>query len=167
MRFNDAVMGAFLLVLSVLLMVHVSIGWSWLVATDFSGFPRALPGKPGPALFPFTLGILLFVSAATMIYNGLRQHRPALEVLAWLRRPASVLNALGVVVAVLVYVLFAEAIGFLPLAAAMLFLLMKQLQVRTTTALLVSVACALVIHTFFVKLLLVPLPWGVLEPIAW
>lgn len=167
MRFNDTVIGAFLLVLSVLLMVHVSLGWSWLVATDFSGFPRAMPGKPGPALFPFTLGILLFVTSVVLILHGLRERRPAVEVRAWLRRPASVLNALGVVAAVVVYVLFAETVGFLPLVAVLLFLLMKLLEVRTLTALWVSVACALFIHTFFVKFLLVPLPWGVLEPIAW
>jgi putative tricarboxylic transport membrane protein len=167
MKLNDAVIGAVLLVFAVTLMIHVSIGWSWLVTTDFSGFPRAAPGKPGPALFPFSLGILFFISGAILLARGLRARGALLEWQEWTRRPGSKANAIAVVVVVLAYQFLSEWIGFLPVAVVGLFLLMRLLRVRATVALVVSVACALFIHTLFVKFLLVPLPWGLLEPIAW
>ena len=167
MKFNDAVIGAVLLLFSIALMLHVSIGWDWLVHDGFTGFPRAAPGKPGPALFPFTLGILFLACSLILLARGLRSHVPRLDVQAWMKDPARLINWLAVVAAILVYQWVSEWLGFLPMAVAVLIALMKLLGVRTRTALLTSVVAALFIHTLFVKILLVPLPWGLLDPIAW
>jgi putative tricarboxylic transport membrane protein len=48
-----------------------------------------------------------------------------------------------------------------------LFVLMTALRVPPGRALVLSVALTLLIHYGFYKLLKVPLPWGVLQPIAW
>jgi putative tricarboxylic transport membrane protein len=72
-----------------------------------------------------------------------------------------------VVAAILAYQWLSEWLGFLPVAVALLVALMKLLGVSTRAALLTSVLAALFIHTLFVKFLLVPLPWGLLDPIAW
>lgn len=167
MRFNDAVIGAGLLVFSVLLMMHVSLGWSWLVDTDFQGFPRAVPGRPGPALFPFTLGILFGICGTILLIRGLKTETIWLEFGNWTKDRIAVLRGLGIISAILVYIFLDETIGFLPLALLIMFLLMKQLGVKTLTAALTSVATSVLIHSFFVKFLLVPLPWGLLAPIAW
>jgi len=167
MKFNDAVIGAVLFVLSILLMLHVSVGWDWLVHNGFTGFPRAAPGRPGPALFPFVLGVLTWVCSVILLARGLRAHQPRVELQAWITDPARLINWLAVVAAIVVYQWVSEFIGFLPVAVVTLFLLMKLLDVRNRTALLTSVLAALFIHTLFVKFLLVPLPWGLLDPIAW
>jgi putative tricarboxylic transport membrane protein len=167
MKFNDAVIGAVLFVFSITLMLHVSIGWDWLVYTGFTGFPRAAPGKPGPALFPFTLGILFLICSLILLVRGLREHAPRLVVQPWFTDPARLMNWLAVVAAIFAYLWLSEWIGFLPMAVAVLVALMKLLGVPTRTALWSSVLAALFIHTLFVKFLLVPLPWGLLEPIAW
>jgi putative tricarboxylic transport membrane protein len=39
--------------------------------------------------------------------------------------------------------------------------------VRVVPAIVVALVATLVIHTRFYKLLRVPLPWGVLEPVLW
>lgn len=167
MKFNDAVIGAVLVVFSIALMLHVSIGWDWLVHNGFTGFPRAEPGRPGPALFPFTLGILFSICAIILIVRGLRSDFPWAQAQQWMRERRSVINWLAIVVGVLFYQYLSDPVGFLPVAIVLMFVLMKLLRVRTTTALLTSVACAFGIHFLFAKMLLVPLPWGLLEPIAW
>ena len=167
MKFSDTVIGAVLFVGSILLMLHVSVGWDWLVHNGFTGFPRAQPGKPGPALFPFILGFLAWVCSVILLARGLRARRPRFEVQAWLRDPLRLLNWLAVVGAVVAYQWIADFLGFLPVAVATLFLLMLLLGVRARVAVVTSVLAALFIHTLFVKILLVPLPWGLLDPIAW
>jgi putative tricarboxylic transport membrane protein len=167
MKVNDAVIGAAVLLLAVVMMLHVSIGWDWVFHTGFSGFPRAQPGKPGPALFPFTLGILFAVCGLILLLRGRRAAEPWLVVQDWARDRTRLLRWAGVVGSILAYQWLSDVIGFLPLAILLTFLLMLQLRVSWLTALLSAVACALVIHTLFVKVLLVPLPWGLLEPIAW
>jgi len=167
MRVNDAVTGFLLLLFSILVMVHVSIGWSWLVETEFSGFPRAVPGKPGPALFPFILGFLFAICALILIVRGLKSKAAWVILSEWPRSPAKVFNWVAILTVVISYQFLDEWIGFLPLAVVLLFFLMKILQVRTVTALLASAGTSLFIHTLFVKILLVPLPWGLLDSIAW
>ena len=167
MKFNDAVIGAVLFVFSITLMLHVSIGWDWLVHNGFTGFPRSAPGKPGPALFPFTLGILFGVCSLILLARGLRSHVPRVALQPWFKDRVRLINWLAVVAAILAYQGFSEWIGFLPVAVVLLAALMKLLGVRTRTALLASLLAALFIHTLFVKFLLVPLPWGLLDPIAW
>jgi putative tricarboxylic transport membrane protein len=167
MKFNDAVIGAVLLLFSIALMLHVSIGWDWLVHNGFTGFPRAAPGKPGPALFPFTLGILFFLTGLILLARGLRSGVPRVALQAWSKDPVRLVNWLAVVAAIFAYQWLSEWLGFLPVAVALLVALMKLLGVSTRAALLTSVLAALFIHTLFVKFLLVPLPWGLLDPIAW
>jgi len=167
MKFSDAVIGAVLFVLSILLMLHVSVGWDWLVHNGFTGFPRAAPGKPGPALFPFVLGALFFICSVILLVRGLRAHAPRIELQAWITDRSRVINWLAVLAVIVVYQAASDFIGFLPLAVLALFLLMLLLGVRVRIALPTAVLAALFIHTMFVKFLLVPLPWGLLDPIAW
>ena len=167
MKFNDAVIGTVLFIFSVTLMLHVSVGWDWLVHDGFTGFPRAAPGKPGPALFPFVLGVLFCICSLILLARGVKSHAPRLEVKEWLTDRVRLINWLAVVVAIVTYQWVSEVIGFLPMAVAILLALMLLLGVRLRTALPTSLLASLFIHTLFVKFLLVPLPWGLLDPIAW
>ena len=60
-----------------------------------------------------------------------------------------------------------EWLGFLPTAAISLVALMLSMRVPPGRAVLIALIATLVIHAAFYKLLRVPLPWGLLTPIAW
>jgi len=65
------------------------------------------------------------------------------------------------------YVLFAETLGFLPAAFAILLALFLSLRLPALRAAALSAAAALMVHTIFYLGLGVQLPWGLLEPIRW
>ena len=65
------------------------------------------------------------------------------------------------------YLLAVDWLGFLPTAFVYLAALMWVLRVRPAIAVLVAFLMALAIHYAFYKLLRVPLPWGVLQGLAW
>ena len=74
----------------------------------------------------------------------------------------------AVLVAVnLLYLLAAQRLGFVLTGIVYLAALMWVLQVKLLRALAIAVVMTLLIHYCFYKLLKVPLPWGVLQSIAW
>ncbi|WPH16504.1 tripartite tricarboxylate transporter TctB family protein [Variovorax paradoxus] len=157
MKFNDAIFGAILLALGIVVLAVVQ------------GYP-GIPGQQvGPALFPGLLAIGLCICGAMLLAKGWRERRAAAWVRLgdWAASPRHVLAAALVVGAVLFYMFASERLGFLPAAAVSLLALMLAMRVPPGRALLIALIAALVIHTAFYKLLRVPLPWGVLTPIAW
>ena len=60
-----------------------------------------------------------------------------------------------------------DVIGFPVLSIAMLLAFLLSLRVDVMTSVLVSVTASLAIHTLFSKVFLVPLPWGILQSVAW
>jgi putative tricarboxylic transport membrane protein len=158
-KLDDTVWGALLALLGAAILWHVQ------------GFPR-IPGQNvGPALFPGTIAAALLVCGALLIVGGLRARRRAggrwIEAPEWLRAPRQLL-AFGVLLAANVfYLLVVDRLGFVLTAFAYLAALMWVLRVRLALVLPVALVMALVIHYGFYKLLRVPLPWGVLQPIAW
>ncbi len=161
MKLNDAVWGALLLLLGGVLLVHVQ------------GFP-AMPGqKVGPALFPGLLAVGLAVCGAILAVRGLRARAAAAPASKWLtlpdwsRSPHHVL-AFAVLVAVnLLYLLAVDRIGFVITGTVYLSALMWVLRVRPMRIVPIALVLTLAIHFAFYKLLRVPLPWGVLESVAW
>jgi len=157
MKFNDAVFGLVLLVLGGLVLAVVR------------GYP-GMPGQSvGPALFPGLIAAGLCIVGAMLLVKGWRERRqmPWARAGAWTASPRHVLAAALVIGAVLFYMLLSERLGFLPVAAVSLLALMLAMRVPPVRAVLIAIVAALVIHTVFYKLLRVPLPWGVLTPIAW
>ena len=158
MRVHDGHIGAALLVLSLLVLWHVQ------------GFPD-MPGQAhGPALFPGLAAFGLAISSALLIGQHVRQTRRAKA--AARSAPEAVAPAPRLAVAVTVVGLFAywllvDRIGFLVAASALLVALMSAYRVRLALAVPISLAAALLVHTAFFKLLKVPLPWGLLAPVAW
>jgi putative tricarboxylic transport membrane protein len=157
MKFNDAIFGAILLALGIVVLAVVQ------------GYP-GIPGQQvGPALFPGLIAIGLCVCGAMLLAKGWRQRHAAAWVRLgdWATSPRHVLAAALVVCAVLFYIFASERLGFLPTAAISLLALMLAMRVPPGRALLIALLATLVIHAAFYKLLRVPLPWGVLTPIAW
>jgi putative tricarboxylic transport membrane protein len=179
MKSNDAPIGAGLLVLALLVLWHVS------------SFPPA-PGQPySAALFPGIAAGGLAIAAIGLIVSGLRQGREgrdaAVGSVAALpgdatsgtaasdnatevppaSRPSRILAILLTAGSILFYIAAARYLGFVITGVLLLSMLMWAYGVRRRLILPVAVVATLVIHFLFYRLLSVPLPWGLLQPIAW
>jgi putative tricarboxylic transport membrane protein len=131
-----------------------------------------MPGQPvGPSWFPTLIGAGLIVAGAVMTVVDVRLRKGgtsrALELEPWTARPRLVGNFFLVVAALLFYALAVDLLGFLLTATLVLSVLFLAFGVRRVRILPLALAVTLVIHFCFYTLLRVPLPWGVLERIAW
>jgi len=125
-------------------------------------FPNLSGGYPGPGLFPQLLGILLAFSGAGLVLNSLLAgtlFRGAPVVKASSRE---VIGALFVVLAVVVYILLVERLGFVPLTFLILAGLMVRLGVPGRWSVAVGAALTVLLYLLFARLLRVPLPGGLL-----
>ncbi len=161
MKFDDGVWGV----------LFVALGGAVILRVQ--AFPT-IPGQNvGPALFPGVVAAALVVCGVLLMARSWRARRRAGSTLAWAEVPAWVrsrpqLVAFAVLAAVNLFYLFAvDRLGFIPVAFVYLAALMTVLRVRPTRALPIALVMTLVIHYAFYKLLRVPLPWGVLESVAW
>ena len=158
MRLNDAVIGG-ALVLFALAMI-------WYTRT----FPE-MPGQHyGPALFPVLIGIGLLVSGAVLIVSGLTRLRvePLFRGGDWLRSRRHAINFVAVVGGLLLYILISDRLGFVPTALLLLFgWLVLFRGGRPMSSLVIALAVTLGVDYVFSRLLLVPLPLGVLQPLLY
>ena len=156
MKFNDAVLGALFLVLSIAVLFTVQ------------GFPK-IPGQSiGPGAFPGLIAVLLAGCSVALIWRGWRERssQPLVAMGAWLGSPRHLLNFFVATGALAFYVLAADRLGFLVCGAIILLSLFLALRVKARVAVPLALVLPVVIHLIFYKLLRVPLPWGVL-PILW
>lgn len=128
-----------------------------------------MPGQPiGPSLFPIVIGCGLIVLGA-VLFAGDRRRRSGsfVELDAWVRRPRMRVNFALVIASLLFYGLAVDALGFLVTAVLFLSVLFFAFGVLRARILPLALAVTLVVHYVFYSLLRVPLPWGMLEGIAW
>jgi putative tricarboxylic transport membrane protein len=161
MKLNDAVWGALFALLGAAILWHVQ------------GFPR-IPGQNvGPGLFPGVLAVAMLVCGAILIGTGLKGRRAEggasrwAVAPPWLRSPRHVLAFVILAAVNVFYLLVVERLGFVLTAFVYLAALMWVLRVRLALVFPLALVMTLAIHYAFYKLLRVPLPWGVLQGIAW
>ena len=161
MKLNDAVWGALLIFCSAAVLLHIQ------------NFP-AIPGqKVGPALFPGLLAVGLALCGVLLIGRGLTARAHAgnsarwAEFADWTRSRRHVIAFVAVIGVNLFYILAVDRIGFILTGAAYLGVLFTVFGVRMKWVVPIALVVTLVIHYAFYKLLRVPLPWGVLQGIAW
>ena len=175
MKSNDIPIGAGLLVLSLLILWHVS------------SFPPA-PGQPyNAALFPGIAAVGLAIASIALILAGLRKRTEErtvtdaerekeiedlaagqdMEVLETAKVPSRMLALVLTAGAIVFYLFVANFLGFIITGTIILAALMWSYGVAFKVLVPVSIIAAVVIHLAFYKLLSVPLPWGVLQPLAW
>ena len=156
MKINDAIFGALLVLLGVVVLVHVQ------------GFPM-IPGQQvGPALFPGLIAAGFIGCGALLIVSGIRNRaaEPWYETAEWMRSGRHFVAFFAIVGGVAAYVALANTIGFLIVAPILLWIWFTTLRVRRLAAIVVAVVATLVIWYAFYKLLRVPLPWGALTGAA-
>ncbi len=161
MKINDAVWGALFGLLAVALLVHVQ------------SFPTIPGQKFGPALFPGVIAVGMAVCAALLVVKGLASRARGGERAQWIafnpwvRSPRHVIAFLLVVAVNVFYILLVHRLGFIITGVIYLAALFAVFGVRPRWILPIAIAVTLVIHYCFYKLLKVPLPWGLLQGIAW
>jgi putative tricarboxylic transport membrane protein len=133
-----------------------------------STFP-AMPGQNvGPALFPMLIGSGLAISGLILVVGpGLGRVPDVVAFDEGLRRPRMALNAALVVAGLAAYALLVGTLGFFITSTALLLTLFVAFGARPVHAVPIAVLTPLVVHYVFYTVLRVPLPWGVLEGIAW
>lgn len=124
-------------------------------------FPQ-LPGEqPGPALFPGIVGALFVFFGLILAVRAALARRTVRDAV-----PTSTtsgrLNALAVIGFVVVYLLAVETLGFVLTMGALLFLLMWRLGARPLVAVAAALTTTAVMVLIFQRVLLVPLPAGLL-----
>lgn len=156
MRFTDTLSGL------------LTAAFGLAVAGYASTFPP-MPGQPvGPGLFPALVGIGFVLFGLMLAVSGLRAgERPAVALDAWTRRRRTVLSGLAVPGALAFYVLVVDRLGFLLTSVVFLAALFGVFGANRRWMGPVAVAVTLALHYGFQSLLRVPLPWGVLQGIAW
>lgn len=157
MKINDAISGALLLALSIAILVAIQ------------SFPK-IPGQNiGPGAFPGLLAILLAFSALLLIIRGLKERgaEPWIELGAWLKSPRHLRNFIVTVCCLLFYIALSGKLGFILCGIAVLCAMMWTVGTRPRIFIPVAICATLLVHTIFYKGLRVPLPWGVLSPLAW
>ncbi|PWB63051.1 MAG: hypothetical protein C3F17_10170 [Bradyrhizobiaceae bacterium] len=156
MRANDALSGLVLIVLAAAMIA---------LTASFPAFPGQ---KYGPSLFPRILGVGIIICGLMLVWSGLSARRagaPWVAVAPWVRDPWRATSFLLVLAMLLLYILAAETIGFIPIAIVFLGGLFLWLGVRPLTAGAVAVAATGALFWFFASMLRVPLPRGVLTGI--
>ena len=130
-------------------------------------FP-AIPGQTfGPSLFPTLIGVGLILCGLGLVWSGRRRGTSWFRFDDWVHRPRMVLN-FGLVFVDLVFYAFAVGrLGFFITAVIFLSVLMLAFGIRRMRIVPLALVVTMVIHYAFYSLLRVPLPWGVLEGIAW
>jgi putative tricarboxylic transport membrane protein len=78
-----------------------------------------------------------------------------------------VIRFLLIPLAVVIYIVAVEPVGFIPLMFMILSALLLACAVRPLVAVIVAVAMTFFVHTIFYVLLKVQLPWGLLDSIRW
>ena len=161
MKLNDAIWGALLIFFSAAVLIHVQ------------GFPTIPGQKVGPALFPGVLAVALAVCAVVLIVKGLASRAQGgerarwMELDGWTRSRRQVVAFAAVLGVNVFYILLVDRLGFILTGVVYLGTLFTVFGVRLKWVVPLALAVTVVIHYVFYKMLKVPLPWGVLQGIAW
>lgn len=131
-------------------------------------FPPMLGQSIGPSLFPTLIGGGLVLAGGVLVAPGFRRDRgPWVVIDADLGRPRMALNLVAVVVGLVGYAVIVERLGFFLTSGALLAVLLRAFGVRAKLTAILALVVPVVLHYGFYSVLRVPLPWGVLERMAW
>lgn len=157
MRFNDSVFGVILIVFAIAEISYTRT------------FPRLHGQDYGPDLFPIIIGAGLMLFGGILIARGWAQRatQPMVVVGDWAHDRGNVVNVFILVGSVVFYILFSTWLGFIPTALLIQTVLLVRLGSSLAASVIIAAISTMVIHSLFAKLLLVPLPWGLLLPVAW
>ncbi len=128
-----------------------------------------MPGQPvGPSLFPTIIGTGLALVGAVLAVSGLKQRGvPWLAIDGWARTPRALARVALVIASLIAYTLVVDALGFLVTGVVLLSMLFAAFGARRAWILPIAIGVTVAMHYAFYTWLGVPLPWGLLEAVAW
>ncbi|HET8727435.1 MAG TPA: tripartite tricarboxylate transporter TctB family protein [Alphaproteobacteria bacterium] len=159
MKLNDTVTGGAFAALGVAL---IAISWS-MEPLDHIPY--------GPGLFPTIVGSGMVLFGSILILSSFGTHsshsaadraEDAQE--ATPRRASSAVPLAAFVAAPLLYVVAAPTLGFLIVMPLVIGGLIGILRGRWLSSVAIGVVVTVILQILFQRFMLVPLPWGVLEP---
>ena len=157
MKIGDTILGALFALLGAIVLWHVRT------------FP-VIPGqKFGAALFPGVIAAGLVVCGILLSVRGLRQAGGGGRTIAfdeWARDPVVVFRFLSVPAGLLFYVLTSNSLGFHIAASVAMLGWLLVFGMKPLPALALAIVFPVVMHLAFYKILLVPLPWGLLTHVV-
>ena len=157
MRINDAIAGALFL------------AFGLYVVREALQFPE-MPGQPyGAATFPVLIGAGFVLISLALIAKGIADWRtlPGISASDWGKSPRAWFRMGLTVLLVVLYIVFADELGFTLSSFLVLVCLFLALEVRPLLAIGVAVLAMLIIQQAFGVVLRVPLPRGELLPFLW
>jgi putative tricarboxylic transport membrane protein len=153
-RVNDAVIGAVLVLFALAMILYTRT------------FP-SMPGQDyGPALFPVLIGVGFLICGAILIAGGIRRlgTEPLFAGAEWLRSRHHLVDFFAVIGGLVVYILIADWLGFIPTAFLLLFgWLLLFRGGKAVSSAVIALLTALAVNFAFTQFLLVPLPVGLLR----
>ena len=158
MKISDRLIGSFLLVFAAAIFFQAR------------SFP-VIPGQSiGSGLLPTIVAAGLAACAVVLILKELVGTTPRPKLIEpgdWITDRRRLFRVAIVLLGTASFIPFVDTIGFPLLSIALLLSFLLSLKVDLLTAALVAVTASLAIHTLFSKIFLVPLPWGLLQSVAW
>ena len=157
MRVNDAITG--------LMLVLFSSAVFFYSAT----FPKLFGMQFGAGFWPQLLSVLLAVCGISLIFTGIRARATGvawLELDKWWKQPGAFTTVAMVPGSVLFYIYASDYLGFIICSLIIIFALAYRFGLTLKKSLLLSVVTTASMHFVFVEILLVALPWGLLESIV-
>jgi putative tricarboxylic transport membrane protein len=131
-------------------------------------FPAMPAQNIGPALFPLLIGAGLAISGLVLVLGPRFGRAPdPVSFDEGLRRPRMAANAGLVIAGLVTYTLVVGTLGFFITSTALLAVLLLAFGTRPIHAFPVALIVPVLVHYVFYSVLRVPLPWGVLEGVAW
>ena len=161
MRFNDAITGCVLVVFAIAEIAYTQT------------FPTLFGQSYGPDLFPRLIGFGLIASGLLLVVRGVLHKRRAgpdsrwVTPGPWLQQSDLKINLILVLLALVGYVLFSNWLGFIISSMLILSVLLYRLGSSIPLALIVATATTAALQLIFAKLLLVPLPSGLLQGLVY
>lgn len=157
MRVNDAITGIVLLIIAIAVFAYSTT------------FPKLTGMQFSAGFWPQVLCVCLGLCGLWMIITGMRERAGGQSWVLldeWWRQPGTLLTVALVPLAVLFYILFSDYLGFIICSVAILFALSLRFGLSLIKAIALAGITTAAMQVIFVKVLLVQLPWGILEPIV-
>ena len=165
MRVNDAISGAVLVIFAAAEIAYTRT------------FPSLHGQSYGPDLFPALIGVALALCGMLLIFRGLLARRnPAdpngltngngskwVDVSNIADSRHARINALLIIVFLFLYITLSDLIGFIPISLCTIGFLLYRLGSSIIVACTIAIVATAVIQLLFAKILLVPLPAGLLK----
>ena len=130
---------------------------------------QAFPVVPGQQLgagfLPKLVGTGLLLCGLGLVVRSLRGVAYDEPIAAASSSWRDIVSALLILATIAAYIALADKLGFLLIAPLCLLAVFRVLRVRWGPAIGFALGGTLLVHLAFYKLLRVPLPWGVLQPL--